>query len=349
MQPLFLLIDIDNTLYEYSETGFHNEMHDRIFSFAEKKLGISSKEAEELSRRFYMNYGLSLYGYVKEYHVNAKEYSDYVHQCSYDKLQYNAPLLEMLRSMQYAAPTDAVENRAEQHAASTVAPPNAAAGEGVDHLYYFTNANRAHARRVLDPQGLRPIFTRPRPAGSPVMECHRHDDEAGFEDQVEWLGFSYEDQWRLTQPDFANKPMRRAYEAIYNAIDEQIAHDASLLLLPAEPTTSTATPSASASASASTSSPNPQEVHSKRTHLHPKNFVMVDDSLMNLDAPLELGWSAVWYAHDAQELPTNAAKNAAAPLYAAAVASGRLQVIRHILELKDAVERIRAVNMKAAE
>jgi pyrimidine 5'-nucleotidase len=329
MQPLFLLLDIDNTLYEYSETGFHNEMHDRIFSFAEKKLGISAKEAEELSRKFWMNYGLSLYGYVKEYHVNAKEYSDYVHQCSYEKLKYNKPLVEMLQSMQYT-PSDAASHTQTS---------------GVDHLYYFTNANRSHARRVLDPQGLRQIFTRPRPAGLPIKEYHRTDDEDGFEDQVEWLGFSYEDQWRLTQPDFANKPMRRAYEAIYHAIEVQITEDAALLQA-GDTAESTAAATVDATV-ASPSSPNAKEVHSKRTHLHPKNFVMVDDSLMNLDAPLQLGWSAVWYAHDGQTLPRDAAVNASAALYAAAVAAGRLQVIHHILELKAAVERIREVNMKA--
>ncbi|KPI88578.1 hypothetical protein ABL78_2311 [Leptomonas seymouri] len=323
MQPLFLLIDIDNTLYEYSETGFNDEMHDRIFSFAEKNLGISTAQAEQLSRKYFMNYGLSLYGYVKEYKVNPKEYSDYVHHCSYDKLKYNEPLVAMLQSMQYR-------------------PEGAVAGDedsvtgGVDHLYYFTNANRSHARRVLDPQGLRPIFTRPRHAGSPIKEYHRLDDEAGFEDQVEWLGFSYEDQWRLTQPDFANKPMRRAYEAIYRAIEDQIAEETALLQ------------DIGNAAGASASSPSAQLVHSRRTHLHPRNVVMVDDSLINLDAPLELGWSAVWYAHDNLTLPTDPAVNACAPLYAAAIASGRLEVIHHILELKSAVQRIREANMKAS-
>ncbi|KPA80170.1 hypothetical protein ABB37_05155 [Leptomonas pyrrhocoris] len=321
MQTLFLLIDIDNTLYEYSETGFHREMHDHIFSFVEEKLGILPAEAEQLSRKYLMDYGLSLYGYVKEYHINAKEYSDYVHRCSYEKLKYNEPLVDMLRSMQYT-PDGAT--------ADGEAPPTS----GVDHLYYFTNANRSHARRVLDPQGLRPIFTRLRSAGSPVKEYHRHDDETGFEDQVEWLGFSYEDQWRLTQPDFANKPMRRAYEAIYRAIETQIDEDATLLQA-VDGAANTAT---------STSSPNAQEVHSKRAHLHPKNFVMVDDSLINLDAPLELGWSAVWYAHDNQTLPTDASVHPGAPLYAAALAAGRLQVIHHILELKAAVQKIREAN-----
>lgn len=313
MQPLFLLLDIDNNLYEYSETGFHHEMHDRIFEFAATKLNLSTTEAEALSQKYWRDYGLSLYGYKKEYNIDAKEYSDFVHQCSYEKLHYNAPLVEMLSSMQFN--------------------PDAAAEGGVDHLYYFTNANRAHARRVLEPQGLRPIFTRPRPAGSPIKECHRVDDAEGFEEDVEWLGFSYEDQWRLTEPDIANKPMQRAYEAIYKAIEEQVEGDVTLL----------------AGAEDVATALNAQEVHSRRTHLHPRNVVMVDDSLMNLDAPLILGWSAVWYAHGSQVLPTDEGTSASAALYAEAVASGRLQVIYSILDLKGAVEKIREVNMKAAE
>lgn len=342
MQPLFLLIDVDNTLYEYGETGFDREMHDRIFQFAEMKLGISQQEAERLSRKYYMDYGLSLYGYKKEYNIDAKEYSDYVHQCSYEKLTYNKPLVDMLASMQYSP--DGAHTETEKAEKEEEASPRAT---GVDHLYYFTNANRAHARRVLDPQGLRPIFTRPRPAGSPIKDVHRVDDEAGFDAQVEWLGFSYEDQWRLTQPDIANKPIQRAYEAIYHAIEHQVAEDVTLLQACGTAEVRASNGEASVAA-ASTSSLNADEVHSKRTHLHPKNFVMVDDSLMNLDAPLLLGWGAVWYAHGTQTLPTDVADNARAPLYAAAVASGRLQVIYTILALKSAVEKIREANMKTS-
>ncbi|KAG5488616.1 hypothetical protein JIQ42_00227 [Leishmania sp. Namibia] len=330
MPSLFLLIDIDNTLYEYSETGFHHEMHDRIFAFAEQKVGLTIEEAEHLSRTYWLNYGLSLYGYVKDYNVDAKEYSDFVHQCSYDKLHYNGPLLDMLLSMQYA-PEDA-----EKH--------DGLRATGVDHLYYFTNANHSHAQKVLDSQGLRPIFTRPRPAGLPVEDDYRAKDQAGFEDEVGWLGFSYEDQWRLTNPETANKPMRRAYEVIYKAIKDRVIEDAKLV--------TTTAPAASeelalTSSSAGRDSATVKEMESKRAHLRPENFVMVDDSLMNIDAPLKLGWSAVWYAHDAEELPTDVTENASAPLYAAAVASGRLQVIRNILELKAAVERIRRINSRS--
>ncbi|KAG5464042.1 hypothetical protein LSCM1_00222 [Leishmania martiniquensis] len=327
LPSLFLLIDIDNTLYEYSETGFHHEMRDRIFAFAEQRVGLTAEQVEYLSRKYWLNYGLSLYGYVKEYKVDAKEYSDFVHQCSYDKLHYNKPLVDMLVSMQY------VPEDVEGH--------DGLCPTGVDHLYYFTNANHAHARRILDRQGLRPIFARPRPAGRPVKDYHGTDDQTDCEDEVEWLGFSYEDQWRLTYPETANKPMRRAYEVIYKAIDDQVTEDAKLL---AATTTAAGGDSGLMSSSALHNSVKAEEVESKRAHLRPENFVMVDDSLMNIDAPLELGWSAVWYAHDAEELPTDVMTNASAPLYASAVASGRLQVIRSILELKTAVERIRQVN-----
>ncbi|CAJ1037956.1 hypothetical protein Q4I30_007979 [Leishmania utingensis] len=330
MVSLFLLIDIDNTLYEYSETGFDKEMRNRIFAFAEQRVGLTTEQAECLSRRYWLNYGLSLHGYVKEYNVDAKEYSDFVHQCSYDKLHYNKPLVDMLLSMQY------VRGDAEEY--------DGPHPTGVHHLYYYTNANRSHARKVLDLQGLRPIFTRPRPVGLPVKEYHRIDDEAGLEDQVEWLGFSYEDQWRLTNPVIANKPMRRAYEAIYKAIEDQIAEDATLVTTT---TTTAGSESAFASSPPLRKSISAKEVENKQAHLRPENFVMVDDSLMNIDAPLELGWGAVWYAHDKQELPTDVKSNASAPLYAAAVASGRLQVIRSILELKTAVERICVANSRS--
>ncbi|KAG5490090.1 hypothetical protein JKF63_00209 [Porcisia hertigi] len=330
MESLFVLLDIDNTLYEFSETGFHEEMRERIFTYAEQKVGLTAEEAEQLSHKYWLSYGLSLYGYVKDYNVDAKEYSDFVHQCSYDKLNYNKPLVNMLLSMQY------VSGDAGEH--------DGPCPTGVDHLYYFTNANFPHARKVLDLQGLRSIFTRRRPTGVPVREHHRADDPSGLEDEVEWLGFSYEDQWRLTSPEIANKPMRQAYEAIYRAIEEQVANDATL-------TTTTAIETgggpAGTSSSALRNTINAREVESKQACLRPENFVMVDDSLMNVDAPLELGWNAVWYAHGTQELPTDVKESASAPLYAAALASGRLQVVRNILDLKAAVDRIREVNLRS--
>ncbi|KAG5465516.1 hypothetical protein CUR178_00221 [Leishmania enriettii] len=305
-------------------------MRDRIFAFAEQKVVLTIEEAERLSRTHWLNCGLYLYVYVKEYNVDAREYSDFVHQCSYDKLHYNGPLLDMLLSMQ-CAPEDA-----EKHDGLRAA--------GVNHLYYFTKANHSHAQKVLDFQRLRPIFTRPRPAGLPVEDDHRAKDQAGFEDDVEWLGFSYEDQWRLTNPETANKPMRRAYEVIYKEIKDRVTEDAKLV--------ATTAPAASeqlalTSSSAGRDSVTMKVVENKRADLRPENFVMVDDSLMNTDAPLELGWSAVWYAHDAEELPTDVTEDASTPLYAAAVTSGRLQVIRNILELKAAAERIRQINSRS--
>lgn len=40
-RPLFLLLDIDNTLYEFDETGFGIEMRDAIYNYAITHLGIT--------------------------------------------------------------------------------------------------------------------------------------------------------------------------------------------------------------------------------------------------------------------------------------------------------------------
>lgn len=40
-KPLIFLIDIDNTLYEFDETGFEIEMRDAIYSYAMTHLGIT--------------------------------------------------------------------------------------------------------------------------------------------------------------------------------------------------------------------------------------------------------------------------------------------------------------------
>lgn len=320
---LFLLIDIDNTLYEYSTTGFDVEMHDRIFQFAKERVGITHEEAQALSLRYYLNYGLSLHGYVKHYNVDPEEYSKFVHQCSYRKLSLNQPLVDMLQSMKYNAA--ASTNGGDEEAQGEVETKEKKKG-GMDHLYYFTNANRDHARHVLQPLGLKPVFTRPRPASSPINPHHRASDAEEFEAAVEWIGFSYEDQWRLSGVAQANKPMQAAYEAIYEAIDRHVAADEAATSKPIDE---------------GLNAPPQAEVASKRRHFAPANVVMVDDSLMNLDAPLRLGWSAVWYAHGDQQLPDRSADGTAEGFYQSAEASGRLCVIRDILKLKEAVETIR--------
>lgn len=336
-RSLFLLLDIDNTLYEYDETGFGQEMHDLIFAYASEKLKLSHTEAEALSVKYYRSYGLSLRGYVEHYGVDAKDYSDYVHQCSYDRLAYNGPLVRMLKRLHYGTERsgdsdgDGLEERAYGQQDSVL-----------HHLYFFTNANRPHARNVLTPLGLRPLFTRQRQPGSPATVPHKLSDEKGFEEDTEWLGFSYEDQWRLTGELKANKPMKAAYEAIFSAIDEEIALDElQLRQFEDPPGGKVSTPPLTDPLSVS--SPTRIFTAHKRAHLLPENMVMVDDSLMNLEAPLELGWSVVWYAHGNQQLPakrTATAEQSCSSFYAEAIAKGRMKIIRHILELEKAVEEL---------
>lgn len=319
-QSLFVLLDIDNTLYEYDKTGFADGMHERMRSYVSEHLGITSDAAWELCIKYYKAYGLSLYGFHKHDGLNAKEYADFIHQCDYSRLTYDPRLVEMLGRLQFREDADDKEGNAtpatltSQGAQCSASPPR-------HHLYFFTNANRPHARHVLEPIGLKTVFTRPRPAQTPVNQQRKEDDAAGFDDAIEWYGFSYEDQWRLTAPDIANKPMKRAYEAIYDAIDAEIAQDEKIIR----------------DAPTSPNAPSPVTVQHKRHALQPRRMVMVDDSPANLRAPLELGWQAVYLTQGA------APATLSDPVFTEALADGRLKVIESILQLEQALNELAEV------
>lgn len=304
-KSLFILLDIDNTLYEFSKTGFCTEMRDRIYLYVEKHAGLTHEEAVRMSHHYLGSYGLSLHGYVKHHGVDAQAYSDYVHQCSYDRLTRNAPLCEMLCRMQFRS--DKKED------ADSTTRAEALSESGRHHLYFFTNANRPHARKILEPLGLKNVFTRKPQAASPVRAFHKQYDDEGFEEDVEWVGFSYEDQWRLTSGEQANKPMKAAYMGVFDAIAAEIALDGQ--------------------GGSEGGGPLADIVAQKRKALLPENMVMVDDSIMNLNAPLELGWSAVWVSYGA-ELPADK------PLYRQAVVEGRLKVIHDIMGLEAVVAEL---------
>lgn len=366
-RSLILLLDIDNTLYEYEGTGFGKEMHNLIFTYAKTKIGLSHEDAEAISVKYYENYGLFLRGYVEHYNVDPKDYGEFVHQCSYGRLKYNEPLVRMLTRLHYGTDNN-INNSNHNNDGDNMTDDgkNLLAGHVhghnssiQHHLYYFTNAPRAHARRVLTPLGLRPLLTRPRQAASAVVEgsddavtattatatattaAHRGDDAEGFEETVEWLGFSYQDQWRLTGAAWANKPMTAAYEAIYKAIGEEISLDEMALAAAAAADNggdaSFPTNANNTTAAAAVGSQTRGYTAHKRACLRPGSIVMVDDSLMNLDAPLELGWCAVWYAHGGLQLPADGGK---AALYQSALAEGRLKIIRDIMELEGAVDEL---------
>ncbi len=74
-----LLFDLDRTLYPF-ECGVWDAIGDRIHSFMETKLGLSSEDAINLRIHLREQYKSSMQGLHEEFNINEEEYLQYVHQ-----------------------------------------------------------------------------------------------------------------------------------------------------------------------------------------------------------------------------------------------------------------------------
>ncbi len=93
------------------------------------RLGIPAEEVEELRERYFHTYGTSLRGLQVDYGVDANEYLDFVHDVEVTKyIRADQRLNELLNSI------------------------------AVDKII-FTNANKAHSRRVLNALGVENHFS----------------------------------------------------------------------------------------------------------------------------------------------------------------------------------------------
>lgn len=325
-RPLFLLIDIDNCLYSDAKTHFGREMRDKIIEYPVKFLGIEPAESERLALEYYRRYGISLHGFKKHHDVDADHYVKFVHQCSYDtQLSYCADLVAMLQRLQFRHPTHRIARAEREGKTITEEEEEEVAGSGIHHLYFFTNGSREHAEHTLTPMGLQPLFTRTRPQAEA--------QDATTAADLEWLGYSYEDQWRLTMPDYANKPMRRAYEAVFEDIRARVAADI--------------VHAAGSPSSAQVAAFEATALHQRAVLEDAGSMVMVDDSLVNLAQPLALGWSVVWVLHQPEDDEAKSAAARADPrsliptdghAFLKAFDSGRMRIIFDIVELESAVE-----------
>ena len=113
-----LLIDLDDTLYP-SETGAWDRVGERIDRFLVEEMGFPADSVQDLRRRLFRQYGTTLRGLQIEYEVDMDYYLDYVHNIPLDDLLSPEPLLN--QTLQ-ALPQRKV---------------------------IFTNANAAHAERVI--------------------------------------------------------------------------------------------------------------------------------------------------------------------------------------------------------
>lgn len=127
MQVTTLLFDLDDTLYPPS-TGLWNVIRARMHTYMTERMGIEEELAHKLRPHFLETYGTNLRGLQHEYEVDSDDYLAYVHDLPLAEfIQPNPELRAMLLSLPYAR-------------------------------WVFTNADTAHAERVINVLGLAGCF-----------------------------------------------------------------------------------------------------------------------------------------------------------------------------------------------
>ncbi len=124
----YLLFDLDETLYPRS-AGVMAQIGRRIRGYIVETLGLSVEDADALARRYHHEYGTSLQGLLANHQIDPDRYLNHVHNLSLDALAPDPALDSLLASL----PAEKV---------------------------IFTNADRAHAERVLQRLGIRRHFSR---------------------------------------------------------------------------------------------------------------------------------------------------------------------------------------------
>jgi pyrimidine 5'-nucleotidase len=113
-----LFIDLDDTLYPNSN-GLWESIRERMTDFMRERLNLPFREVNRLRRHYFEKYGTTLKGLQIHYQIDADEYLAYVHDLPLEK--YLHPDKD-IRSLLLSLP---------------------------QLKWIFTNADDAHARRVL--------------------------------------------------------------------------------------------------------------------------------------------------------------------------------------------------------
>ncbi|KAI9187622.1 putative suppressor of disruption of TFIIS [Blastocladiella emersonii ATCC 22665] len=126
----FFYFDLDGTVYSHGR-GVLDEMRDLIQAYFAQHLSLTRDEAVKLQKQYYLQYGLSIRGLLKNHHVDPVDYDQKVDQAvNLPKYVQSDP--EMRAMLQRLRP-DIVR-------------------------WAFTNAGIQHARRVLDLVGISDMF-----------------------------------------------------------------------------------------------------------------------------------------------------------------------------------------------
>ena len=124
-----LFFDLDDTLYPCS-SGLWGAIRDRMGRYMAERVGLPEADIPTIRRHYFETYGTTLRGLQKHHHVDTDDYLAYVHDLPLE---------------QYIQPNPAL------HALLASLP---------QRRFIFTNADAAHARRVMQVLGVADCFER---------------------------------------------------------------------------------------------------------------------------------------------------------------------------------------------
>jgi putative hydrolase of the HAD superfamily len=127
MQFSTIFFDLDDTLYP-STNGLWDAIRERMNRYMEEILNLPRQQISDLRRRYFLTYGTTLRGLQIHHNVNAEEFLAYVHDLNLSSYIEPDPALRLL-----------LQSLPQKK-------------------WIFTNADSAHARRVILELGLEGCF-----------------------------------------------------------------------------------------------------------------------------------------------------------------------------------------------
>tara|TARA_B100000686_G_scaffold101382_1_gene108590 strand:- start:35566 stop:36252 length:687 start_codon:yes stop_codon:yes gene_type:complete len=118
----YWVFDLDNTLYPAASNLFY-KIDKRMKKFIMNKLKISEINAYKIQKKYYMQYGTTLFGLMKNHKINPEDFLNYVHDIDYSSLRKDTELNNELKKL-----------------------PGS--------LYIYTNGSKTHAINVLKNLGV---------------------------------------------------------------------------------------------------------------------------------------------------------------------------------------------------
>ncbi|HOP18966.1 MAG TPA: pyrimidine 5'-nucleotidase [Parvularculaceae bacterium] len=121
------VFDLDNTLYP-ADCNLFRQIDARMTEFIRNRLGLAHDDARKLQKDYYVRYGTTMSGLMREHGVAPDDFLDFVHDIDLSPVDRNEALVDRLKALP-------------------------------GKRYIFTNGSVEHAERVMGRLGVGELFS----------------------------------------------------------------------------------------------------------------------------------------------------------------------------------------------